>query len=84
MRLRDLNPKLVGTLQRGVLIFDCPCPTNHGRLRVPVHDVTAGEVDGTQHWHATGEFPDTLSLQPSIDASGAGCWHGFVTNGEVR
>jgi hypothetical protein len=25
-----------------------------------------------------------LALSPSVDASRAGCWHGFITNGQVR
>lgn len=25
----------------------------------------------------------TMTVQPSIDASGAGCWHGFITDGNI-
>lgn len=32
-------------------------------------------------WQRTGETFDTLTLVPSIDATGV--WHGFITNGEV-
>lgn len=32
----------------------------------------------------SGETFDTLTLSPSVDASRAGCWHGFLQNGEVR
>ncbi len=35
-------------------------------------------------WQRTGETFETLTLSPSVDASRAGCWHGFITNGEVR
>jgi hypothetical protein len=83
MRLADLNPKLVGDLSRGFVIFDCPVGHGH-RFRVPIHAAPFGEVDGVKHWQASGEFPDTLSLAPSVDASQVGCWHGFITNGEVR
>jgi hypothetical protein len=31
-------------------------------------------------WTHTGEFPETLSVTPSIDA---GCWHGFITQGNI-
>lgn len=38
-------------------------------------------------WQATGEFPETVSLQPSVnlvdDQGNTTCWHGFVTNGEA-
>ncbi len=36
------------------------------------------------HWQRTGEGFDSLTLSPSVDASAAGHWHGFVANGEVR
>ena len=35
-------------------------------------------------WARTGANFETLSLTPSVDASGFGHWHGFVTNGECR
>jgi hypothetical protein len=35
-------------------------------------------------WQRTGETFDDLSLFPSIDASAAGCWHGFVVNGGIQ
>lgn len=35
-------------------------------------------------WRREGETFDTLTLHPSVDASPAGCWHGFIRNGEVR
>lgn len=34
-------------------------------------------------WQRVGETFDSLSLSPSVDASKAGCWHGFLTNGEI-
>lgn len=27
---------------------------------------------------------DTMSVQPSIDGSAGGLWHGFITGGEIR
>jgi uncharacterized protein DUF6527 len=35
-------------------------------------------------WTRTGDTFEMLTLSPSVDASKAGCWHGFVTNGEVQ
>lgn len=34
-------------------------------------------------WTITGDFGN-LSVNPSIDASASGHWHGWITNGEVR
>lgn len=34
-------------------------------------------------WGFSGDFFESLSITPSIDASDAGHWHGFITNGEV-
>jgi hypothetical protein len=43
-------------------------------------------------WQASGEFPDSLTLRPSIDIIEADeegnkirtlCWHGFITNGAI-
>jgi hypothetical protein len=45
----------------------------------------ADEHVGRIVWtRVNGETFDTLSLQPSIDASAWGCWHGHITNGEVQ
>ena len=58
-KLCDLNPKLEGTLQNGVLRFDCPLHDH--KLRVPL---------GSGQWqYVEGSFPDTLSVSPSVDAS---------------
>jgi hypothetical protein len=35
-------------------------------------------------WGRTGDTFDTLTLSPSVDASAAGHWHGWVSNGECR
>lgn len=35
-------------------------------------------------WTKTSEDFGNISVMPSIDASAAGHWHGFVTNGEVK
>lgn len=46
----------------------------------PLRDVHVGAV----LWHREGDSFETLTLTPSIDASRWGCWHGFITGGEVR
>lgn len=35
------------------------------------------------HWQREGTFED-MTITPSIDASAARHWHGFITNGEIR
>lgn len=35
-------------------------------------------------WAITGRDFETISVHPSIDASAAGHWHGFITGGEVK
>lgn len=38
-------------------------------------------------WQITGGIEtatfETMTVTPSLDASGAGLWHGFITNGEI-
>lgn len=88
MRLADLDPKLEGTLESGVLRFDCPLGHGH---KFRVHLGPNGGAVYPREWAASGEFPDTLTLHPSIDASqdftGTGAapcgWHGLITNGDV-
>lgn len=80
MKLRDLNPKLEGTVAKGVLIFDCPLSGKH-RLRIPIHSAAYAEVDGVKHWHAEGDYPDSITLAPSINETQ--CWHGWIVKGEI-
>jgi hypothetical protein len=75
MKLSELNPQYVS----GILMFDCPTCTKTDythKIRVPL----APTVSNGKSWQHTGEFPDTLTLTPSVNA---GCWHGNITNGEV-
>jgi uncharacterized protein DUF6527 len=77
LRLTDLEPKLVDGARGKILIFWCPvCKGEEAhKIRVPVEP----EVDRHgQSWKSEGKFPDTLTLQPSVNA---GCWHGNITNG---
>lgn len=34
-------------------------------------------------WTKTGDTFDTISLQPSLDASASGHWHGSISNGAI-
>lgn len=76
------------------LVFTCPA--DGCMLRVPftrgpafeLRDHTGGD-EPVHIWQATGEFPDTLSLSPSVhvkdgpkDAQTTH-WHGRITNGEA-
>ena len=78
MRLESLEPRW----RAGVLTFDCPCGKCVGRIRVPTKLATPSPSDiavNHHRWDVSGEFPN-LTLSPSVDA---GCWHGFVREGEV-
>lgn len=44
------------------------------------HDVVSCKSDCA--WQRTGDDFASMSVTPSIDASAAGHWHGFITNGE--
>ena len=107
MKLAELEPELVGTVADGLLSFDCPHPScNRGhRVRVSISAAAfherparsqaemAGRTGKVKVWQATGVFPDSLTLSPSIDIIEANekgekirtlCWHGFITNGDAR
>ena len=87
MRLADLDPKLEGDLANGVLRFDCPFPGHTHKLRIRVSHAPP-HMDGEAHvWQASGTFPDTLTITPSINACRPDffdCWHGIIHAGEVR
>lgn len=91
MRLTDLNPRLDGQF----LILDCPCGKCGSGLRLPV-GAEQSHSAAAPVWKMIGDFPDTISLHPSIlvypwrDAKLKGnehfCqgWHGFIVNGEMK
>lgn len=111
MRLADLDPVLKGSTSDGYLHFDCPaCAGAHQvgvrissasfHTRPPRPGGANGEYpdrDGlVKVWQASGDFPDSLTLTPSInivrpirDDAGTitgwetDCWHGHVTNGAI-
>lgn len=79
------------------LSFLCPVHRDH-RLVVmfanPIDGLPAATPEeGHYQWQRTGETFETLTLGPSIDASGSThgngaietpCWHGYITSGEVK
>jgi hypothetical protein len=77
--------------------FLCPKCRNH-RVAVtfdvpvlpdPMSDMERGcWADVLKHythnvWKRQGSTFETLTLAPSIDWSGSGCWHGIINQGEV-
>lgn len=100
MKLTDLDPHwfvtseghAAGRTGMGVT-FDCPCkPGCPTRLGVWFSNPIDGgppappECSPKPRWQRTGSTFETLTLTPSIDASGGAepHWHGFITNGEIR
>lgn len=51
---------------------------------VPMREDTCWSISGTIPTDPQAAFPTDLTVRPSIDASTSGCWHGFITNGEVQ
>ena len=78
MRLTELDAKLTDD---GILKFDSPSCTRSGNPHAIRVALAPAKTAAGAAWHHTGKFPDTLTLEPSINA---GCWHGYITNGEVR
>lgn len=59
------------------------------KMRLFVHfanPVDGGPQFGTRgtFWQRTGDTFETLTLFPSVDASGFGHWHGWIQGGEIR
>lgn len=87
--LADLDPSWIEIQGRRVgVLFECPC-CRRSSLAV----LFANPVDGgpphppdpaypSPRWRRDGDSFATLTLAPSVDASRAGHWHGFVTNGQ--
>lgn len=76
--------------RRLAIFFDLPIcgapPANLKQVHRDVHenDYLADHHIGRVLWHREGDSFETLTLTPSIDASAWGCWHGFITKGEVQ
>lgn len=98
MKLTDLDPRWFSFEPNGPhvgLTLLCPCCKNT-RIGIAFHHKGHEAIDDVYikaHAHGRTDFIwtilsdedfDTLSLTPSIDASGIGHWHGFITNGEAN
>jgi hypothetical protein len=99
VKLTELEPRYFVRHEGGQpvgITFDCLCKPNcPSRLAIALHmDGTNFDPDpsnpqqfeaGDTIWTITsGDSFENLSLSPSIDASKAGHWHGFIMNGEIR
>lgn len=95
MLLTQLKPRWIGENGRSGLgvSFDCPhCfqldPTNPAPQRLAIAfqiPLDGGErASGFKnYWERHGETFEDLSLVPSIDASGFGHWHGWMSRGRI-
>lgn len=94
INLVDLEPKWVGNAswQYGIS-FLCPCCKKQ-RLSIsfePVinppewmqRGISGGKPEGVPLWKRTGTTFETLTLDPSMDFSASGHWHGNIINGKV-
>lgn len=102
MKLSELEPRwcseqpsITGApRRRGMgMSFLCPVHRDH-RLAVAFVNPVDGGAAMTGHrylWQREGEAFETMTLGPSVDASGHNhgdniktpCWHGFIRNGEI-
>lgn len=81
------DPWDIGTLERRPIreLWDVLYgPRVEGRYVGAVLQPGTEVVPPGHLWQRAGDTFGSLSLTPSVDASRASCWHGFVTNGEVR
>lgn len=91
MKLTELEPSWITTSdgRRGMgVVFLCPCCRDTSLCAWFANPLDGGPPAGPEHgpaprWRRSGDTFETLTVTPSIDASAAGHWHGFVTNGEV-
>jgi hypothetical protein len=99
MRLTELEPHWFALEDGGPAVglsFECP-HCRKTRLGIAFHHDGHAAMedlyirahypadDKRFIWNLNGQADfATLTLTPSIDASAAGHWHGFITNGEIR
>ena len=91
-------------MEDGTIWFLCPHAGCSHTIRIPIsskpfheraprnaHEHSNG-IGVVKVWQASGQFPDTLTLSPSIDiieADAKGnkirtlCWHGHIQNGQI-
>lgn len=87
-----VTDEIVGS--QGLLIY-CPCGGGHCIMIPFANPFNAPKLppdfgplsrDGTSHprWNVSGDSLENLTLTPSVDVGITSCWHGFITNGEIR
>lgn len=97
MRLTELEPRW---LTPNLFAFRCPCCRTMWLTCKDVAPMGwTAQFEAFEAAGLTGDFVssrkeyawqfstrdfDTLTVTPSIDASNAKHWHGFITNGEIR
>lgn len=96
-RLSELEPRwytMTGSPDIVGITFNCPCCNGAKGTRLGVLFQQEIDRDGLPNdihwgregvkWDRTGDTFDTLTLNPSIDASRFGHWHGFVREGAIQ
>jgi hypothetical protein len=89
---------LLGNAQ-GMVMFQCPhcrscrltCTFVESKVSEQQDALEAAGVEDAHEvvpckrlaWGRAGAGLEDLSVTPSLDASPAGHWHGFITNGEI-
>jgi len=71
---------------QGVL-FECPMPDHSHMILLWFADRgVPAEAEPVARWQASGTGLDDLTLHPSVNAQvrDPTCWHGWVTNGEIK
>ncbi len=93
MKLIELEPRwfTFNNIDRLGLTFLCP-HCKQQRLGVAFHHLGHENMEDTIIkarqpngfiWNLTGDLFENISITPSIDASHANHWHGYITNGQI-
>jgi hypothetical protein len=59
-------------------------PMSHKDMRRHVHELQTFDVPPGTLWQRTGDTFENMTLDPSVDASQSGHWHGNLVNGEIK
>lgn len=96
MKLTELEPRWI--YKAKVFAFRCPhcrnvwltCKTvemDHGKqfeiIEATFGDEIAIACKPSASWKASGLDFEKMTVTPSLDASAAGHWHGFITDGQI-